>query len=69
VQPEYSNGQYIKAYEHFWTYVRGKPLKVYQREKIGEGGRPEVLAASEINFLLSSFRKRNIVFIRVLIII
>jgi hypothetical protein len=42
VRPEYNNGQCIKVYVHFRTYVGGTSLKVYQREKIGEEGMSEL---------------------------
>jgi len=59
LQPEYSNGQYIKTYVLFGTSVDGTFLKVYQREKITEEGMSEISAAFVRNFCLSIFRKKK----------
>ena len=59
VQPEYSNGRYIKTCVHFGTNVGGMSLKVYQREKTGEEGMSEISATFVRNFRLSIFRKKR----------
>jgi hypothetical protein len=59
LQPEYSNGEYIKTYVRFGTRVDSTSLKVYQREKIREEGMSEISAAFIRNVCVSSFRNKK----------